>query len=39
VHKISDVKQIEVLYKAEPIVPGPRRLEFEVAIAKLKKYK
>jgi hypothetical protein len=38
VHNISDVRQIEV-YRVEPLVPGPRRLEFEIAIAKLKKYK
>jgi hypothetical protein len=38
VHNVSDVKQIEVP-TAEPLVPGPSRLEVEVAIAKLKKYK
>jgi hypothetical protein len=38
VHKVSDVRQIEV-HKAEPLVPGPSRLEAEIAIAKLKKYK
>jgi hypothetical protein len=38
VHNVSDVKQIEVLM-AEPLVPGPSRLEVEIAIAKLKKYK
>jgi hypothetical protein len=38
VHNVSDVKQIEV-HKAEPLVPGPSRLEVETAIAKLKKYK
>jgi hypothetical protein len=31
-------KQIEV-HTAEPLVPAPRRLEVEIAIAKLKKYK
>jgi hypothetical protein len=36
VHNISDVRQIEV-YTAEPLVPGPNRLEVEIAIAKLKK--
>jgi hypothetical protein len=30
--------QIEV-HTAEPLVPGPSRLEVEIAIAKLKKYK
>jgi hypothetical protein len=37
-HNDSDVRQIEVRM-AEPLVPGPSRLEFEIAIAKLKKYK
>jgi hypothetical protein len=35
---VSDVRQIEV-HTAEPLVPGPSRLEVEIAIAKLKKYK
>jgi hypothetical protein len=38
VHNVSDVRQIEVR-TAEPLVPGPSRLEVEIAIAKLKKYK
>jgi hypothetical protein len=38
VHNVSDVRQIEV-HTAEPLVPGPSRLEVEIAIAKLKKYK
>jgi hypothetical protein len=38
VHNVSDVRQIEV-HMAEPLVPGPSRLEVEIAIAKLKKYK
>jgi hypothetical protein len=38
VHKISGVRQIEV-HKAEPLLPGPSRLEVEISIAKLKKYK
>jgi hypothetical protein len=38
VHNVSDIRQIEV-HKAEPLVPGPSRLEVEIAIAKLKKYK
>jgi hypothetical protein len=37
-HNVSDVRQIEV-HTAEPVVPGPSRLEVEIAIAKLKKYK
>jgi hypothetical protein len=35
VHNVSDVRQIEV-HTAEPLVPGPSRLEGEIAIAKLK---
>jgi hypothetical protein len=35
---ISDVRQIEV-HMAELLVPGPSRLEVEIAIAKLEKYK
>jgi hypothetical protein len=38
VHNISDVRQIEV-HTAEPLVPGFSRLEVEIAIAMLKKYK
>jgi hypothetical protein len=38
VHNVSDVRQIEV-HTAEPLVPGPSRLEDEIAIAKLKQYK
>jgi hypothetical protein len=38
VHNISDVRQLEV-HTAEQLVPGPSRLEVEIAIAKLKKYK
>jgi hypothetical protein len=38
VHNVSDVRQIEVP-TAEPLVPGPSRLEVESAAAKLKKYK
>jgi hypothetical protein len=36
VHNVSDDRQIEVR-TAEPLVPGPSRLEIEIAIAKLKK--
>jgi hypothetical protein len=38
VHNVSDVGQLEV-HTAEPLVPEPSRLEVEIAIAKLKKYK
>jgi hypothetical protein len=38
VHNVSDVRQIEV-GSAEPLLPGPSRLQVEIAIAKLKKYK
>jgi hypothetical protein len=38
VHNVSDVRQIEV-HMAEPLVPGPSRLEVDIAIGKLKKYK
>jgi hypothetical protein len=38
VHNASDVRQIEG-HTAEPLVPDPRRLEVEIAIAKLKKHK
>jgi hypothetical protein len=38
VHSVSDVRQIEV-HTAEPLVPSPSRLEVEIAIAELKKYK
>jgi hypothetical protein len=36
VHSVSDVRQIEI-HTAEPLVPGPSRLEIEIAIAKLKR--
>jgi hypothetical protein len=35
VHNVSDVRQIGV-HMAEPLVPGPSRLEVEIAIARLK---
>jgi hypothetical protein len=38
VYNVSGVRQIEA-HRAEPSVPGPSRLEAEIAIAKLKKYK
>jgi hypothetical protein len=34
---VSDVRQI--VHTADPLVPGPSRLEVEIAIATLKKYK
>jgi hypothetical protein len=34
----SDVWQI-VVHTAEPLLPGPSRLQVEIAIAKLEKYK
>jgi hypothetical protein len=36
VHNVSDFRQIEV-HTAEPLVPGPCRLEVEIAIAKVEK--
>jgi hypothetical protein len=38
VHYVSDVRQVEV-HTAEKLVPGPSRLEVEIAIVNLKKYK
>jgi hypothetical protein len=37
VHNVSDVRQ-KAVHAAEPLVPGPSRLEVETAIAKLKRY-
>jgi hypothetical protein len=40
VHNVSDVRQIySYVHTAEPLAPGKSRLEVEIAIAKLKKYK
>jgi hypothetical protein len=36
VHSVNDVRQVEI-HTAEPLVPGPSRLEAEIAIAMLKK--
>jgi hypothetical protein len=36
VHNVSVVRQIEEVHTAEPLLPGPSRLEVEIAIAKLK---
>jgi hypothetical protein len=38
VHNVSDVRQIEV-HTAGPLVHCPSRLEAEIPIAKLEKYK
>jgi hypothetical protein len=38
VHNVSELRQIEV-HMSELLVPGPSRLEVEIVIAKLKKYK
>jgi hypothetical protein len=38
VNNVSDVRQIEV-HTAEPLVPGPIRIEVKIAIANLKRYK
>jgi hypothetical protein len=38
VHNVSDFMQIEV-HTAEPLVPGPSRLEGEIDIAKSEKHK
>jgi hypothetical protein len=38
VHRVSEVGQIEI-YTAEPLVPDPSPLEFEIDIAKLKRNK
>jgi hypothetical protein len=38
VRYVSDVGQKEV-HAAEPLVPNPSPFEFEIAIAKLKRYK
>jgi hypothetical protein len=38
VFNVSDDRQIEA-HTAEPLVPGPSRLDFNTAIAKLKKYR
>jgi hypothetical protein len=38
VQNVNDVRQIEV-HTAEPLVPGPSRLEVEIAIEKLKNFK
>jgi hypothetical protein len=39
VHRVSDVRQIEILYTAELLLPDPSPFEVEIAIAKLKNYK
>jgi hypothetical protein len=37
VHRVSDVRQIEI-HTPEPLVPDPSPFEFEIAIARLKRY-
>jgi hypothetical protein len=37
VHNVSDIRQ--KVHTAEPLVPGPSRLEVDIITAKLKKYK
>jgi hypothetical protein len=38
VHNVSDIKHIEI-HTTEPVIPGLRHLEVEIADAKLRKYK
>jgi hypothetical protein len=38
VHTVSEIRQVEV-HTSEPLVRGPSRIEVEIGIAKLKKYK
>jgi hypothetical protein len=38
IHRVSDVRQIEI-YTAELLVPDPSPFDFEIAYAKLKRYK
>jgi hypothetical protein len=38
VHRVSDFRQIEI-HTAEPLVPDSSSFDFEIAIAKLKRYK
>jgi hypothetical protein len=38
VHGVNYIRQKE-MHTTEPLVPGPSRLEDEIAIVKLKKYK
>jgi hypothetical protein len=37
VHNVIDIRRTEV-HTAQPLVPGPSRLKFEIAMAKLKNY-
>jgi hypothetical protein len=37
-HEVSDIRQIEI-HTAEPLVPDTSPFEFEIAIAKLNRYK
>jgi hypothetical protein len=38
VHNISEFRKVEI-YSADPLVPDPSHLQFEISIAKLKMYK
>jgi hypothetical protein len=38
VHRVSDIRQREI-HTAEPLVPDPSLFEFEIVIAKLKRFK
>jgi hypothetical protein len=39
VHRVSDVRQTDIIYTAESLVPEPSPFEAEIAITKMKKYK
>jgi hypothetical protein len=38
-HKVHDVRLIDVLHMAEPLVPEPSAVEAEIAVETLKRYK
>jgi hypothetical protein len=38
VHGVSDVRQIEI-HTADYLIPDPRPFEFQIAVAKMKRYK
>jgi hypothetical protein len=39
IHRVNDVRQIETLYTAEPLIPEPSPFEVEISIAMSKRYK
>jgi hypothetical protein len=39
VHRVSHIRQIEIVYSADSLVPDLSPFEFEMVIAKLKRYK